>query len=134
MDNKKEINLGRFTFDAKDVVKDVNKLLGFGVSQIYSEREKQINKHGFDAENQAKNPQYYDLITGAGIYKQLQDAAIKLLSIDKHGMSSLNTHAPENWDTEWFETLCKKPQEDRIRIAAALLAAELDRLEYLRNN
>ena len=121
MDNKKEISLGRFTFK----IDDVNKLLGFGVSQIYSEREKQIKKHGFDAENQAKNPQY----CGSG---QLQYAAHTLLDLEV--MGNVELIEPLNWDRERFIRLCEKPQEDRIRIAAALLAAELDRLEYLRNH
>lgn len=121
MNSKKEIHLGRFTFE----IDDVNKLLGFGVSQIYSEREKQIVKHGFSAECQAKNPQFYDK-------GQLLYAAHTLLDLEV--MGKVDMIEPENWDAEWFEKLCKKPQEDRIRIAAALLAAELDRLEYLRNN
>lgn len=119
---KKEIHLGRFTFDEID---DVKKLLGYGVSQIYSERDKQIKKHGFDAEDQAKNPEYY-------ADDQLQYAAHTLLNVDIIGYTHIVE--PLHWDREWFIRLCENPQEDRIRIAAALLAAELDRLDYLRNN
>lgn len=40
---------------------------------------------------------------------------------------------PPTWDKELFLLLCKKPYEERVTIAGALCAAELDRLLYIKN-
>lgn len=104
-----------FTWDSGSVLR-----IAPGVMQINVERLKQIDKYGFSAKWQAEKPQYYDK-------GQLEYAAFTLLHPDIHNVE------PLNWDRTWFARLCEKPQKDRIRIAAALLAAELDRLDYLEN-
>jgi len=83
--------------------------------------EKQIVKHGFTAEHHANNPKWYDK-------GQLIEAA-NTLSM-KEIRSCL---VPFNWDAEWFQDLCSRPHQERLIIAATLLASEWDRLEYLEN-
>lgn len=96
--------------------------LTHGVQLIAQERQKQIEKHGYTAEWMSNNSEYYD-------QNQLLYAAHTLLSEDVKGI--VYCVEPLNWDKEDFEKLCEKPKKDRIKIAAAFLAAELDRLEEL---
>lgn len=94
-----------------------------GIDQISSERLKQIDKHGYTGKNQAEHPEFYS-------EGQLLQASREL----SYTNAPLSLRVPKNWDMEWFMRLAKKPFEDRIRIAGALLAAELDRLKYLMDN
>jgi len=83
--------------------------------------EKQIGKHGFTAEHHANHPEWYE-------NGQLIEAAHKLSFVLS------NDETPENWDSEWFSNLCRRPHQERLIIAATLIASEWDRLEYLKNN
>ena len=38
---------------------------------------------------------------------------------------------PPNWDEDWFTNLCGRPHKERLAIAGALLAAEIDRQNFL---
>lgn len=91
-----------------------------GIELITEEREKQINKHGFTGEHHALRPEFYQ-------HNQLISAANYLMLNN----TSHATWHPENWDKEWFYRLCEKPYKERLVIASALIAAELDRLNYL---
>ena len=128
MEDKNNINLGTFSWEVS--ISNILKA-GHGILEINSERQKQIDKHGFSAEFQAEHPEYY----GEG---QLESAAFELLKIDYGDYPiDFRQHAvecPKGWNEEWFTKLALKDKRDRIRIAAALLAAELDRLNYLENN
>ncbi|APZ82904.1 hypothetical protein [Flavobacterium phage FL-1] len=93
-----------------------------GIELITEERQKQIDKHGFTAEHHAMHPEWYDK-------GQLIEAA-NTLSM-KEIKSCL---VPFNWNIVWFEKLCKRSYEERLVIAAALVASELDRLMYLIKN
>lgn len=110
-----------FTWDSGSVLR-----IAPGVMQINVERIKQIDKYGFSSKWQAENPQYYD----GG---QLIDAAVEIVMVNRDGWGWEQATHPNNWDPVWFRKLCIKSPKDRIRIAAALLAAELDRLDYLEN-
>jgi len=84
--------------------------------------ENQIVKHGFTAEHHANHPEWYDK-------GQLIEAANTLSMKDIRSCL-----IPLNWDQDWFTKLCKRPYQERLIIAAALIASEWDRLEYLQNN
>lgn len=90
-----------------------------GVELITEEREKQISKHGFTGEHHFNHPEWYEdnqLIKAANLL------ALKNLSY--------NTWFPKNWDAKWFKNLCDRPYKERLIIAGALIAAEIDRLSY----
>jgi hypothetical protein len=93
-----------------------------GIEQIQAERQRQIDKYGFTGEHHAQHPEWYDK-------GQLIEAA-RTLTMPK----ILSVFVPINWDAEWFERLCKKPFQERIVVAAALLASELDRQNNLLKN
>lgn len=90
-----------------------------GIELITEERQKQIDKHGFTAEHHALNTDKW--------YKesQLIEASIKLSYVipDKK--------TPKNWSKPWFSNLCDRTHKERLIIAGALIAAELDRLNCI---
>lgn len=102
-----------------------------GVELITKERQKQIDKHGFTAEHHVRNPQFYDISHSDANIKQLQYAALTLIGIDIKGTKAELTDTPINWDKDWFQNLLGRPQKERLVIAGALIAAELDRLDQL---
>jgi len=88
-----------------------------GVSLIAQERHEQKTKHGYTDEFQAQNPQYYS-------NGQLIDAAHYALTL--HGW-------PASWENiETKERIAQKSYRDRLIVAGALIAAELDRLQVTR--
>lgn len=99
-----------------------------GVELIQQEREKQIKKHGFTSKFLAENQKYY--------YGQQLIYASELLSkpdnddIFRPTAIEFELH-PMNWDKEWFLRLMNKPYKERLVIAGALIASEIDRLNEL---
>lgn len=108
----------------KRTPKPNKKFMKTGIELISEERQKQIDKHGFTAEHHVNHPEWYERL-------QLEDAAISILHplINMH--SEWFPHTPKNWDKECFENLCKRDRRERLIIAGALIAAELDRLELI---
>lgn len=95
-----------------------------GVQLIADERQfKQIEKHGFTAEHHAINPQWYDK-------GQLLFAA-NALSLPDNDFGRF-AYMPEGWDGDWFLKLMLKSYKRRLAMAGAFIAAELDRLIYLK--
>ena len=89
-----------------------------GIELIKEERQKQIDKHGFTAEHHVNHPEWYES-------DQLSRAAASILMPNKISL------APDNWDMVWFRNLKGREKKERLVIAGALIAAELDRLELL---
>lgn len=96
-----------------------------GVGLIASERQKQIEKYGFTGQHHLDNPEGYSS-------NQLSKAAVTLLMPELIPNLAWTT-VPENWDEKWFEKLMNKQPKERLVIAGALIAAELDRLNSLDN-
>jgi len=98
-----------------DIVKSVS-YSGFitnGVGLIHQERVDQLEKHKRSIEDDYKlNADY-----------QLVDAAIKLLKGGQH-------ECPEGWDIKIWEKMLTKSEQEKLIIAGALIAAEIDRLNY----
>lgn len=96
-----------------------------GAELIAQERAEQIQKHGFTPE---RDRAYTD--------QELLQAAVSLLLLDETlflyngGSEDAADCWPENWN---FDLFCKIESKDRIeqlQIAGALIAAEIDRLQY----
>lgn len=96
-----------------------------GVTLISEERQKQIHKHGFTAQHHADHPEWYD-------NNQLQSAAATLLMHELQEGVDVPENLPAGWDLDWFEDLNRRSREERLQIAGALIAAELDRLQVLK--
>ena len=59
---------------------------------------------------------------------QLQHASHSLTADEFYEQAETYDNCPENWNQIWWDKMCNKNREDRIRIAATLLASELDRV------
>jgi hypothetical protein len=85
-----------------------------GIELIAEERQEQISKHGYSPEN---DKQY--------INDELIDAAMQYLGGD------LISCWPESWDKKSYKPNNPESTHDRIdelKIAGALIAAEIDRI------
>ncbi|WP_336689399.1 MULTISPECIES: hypothetical protein [unclassified Chryseobacterium] len=96
--------------------------LTVGIQLIAKERNHQIDKHGFTAEHHVNHPEWYNS-------NQLQSGAILLLLKEIEG--TILQAYPKNWDAEIFQDFLVRDVKERLIIAGALIAAELDRLDAL---
>lgn len=95
-----------------------------GVELVADERQNQIDKYGFTGQHHAAHPEWYEdgqLISAAGMLSQYD--------INKHPEDLYRRIVPLNWDKEWWQRMCDKPLFERLVISAALIAAEIDRLQ-----
>ena len=89
-----------------------------GIELIAAERQEQIEKHNFDIVWDAAENTKGELSVGAGILSQ------KFIPVNL-------TLIPNGWDERLWRKMLNKPYKDRLIIAGALIAAEIDRLNYL---
>jgi hypothetical protein len=87
-----------------------------GIKLIAKERKEQIEKHGKTIESDVE----------VNDFNQLKSAAIMLLGGYCHQDEENST--PFNWDKALWVRMNKKSYKDRLIIAGALIAAEIDRL------
>ena len=87
-----------------------------GIELIAEERREQIEKHGRTVE--------YDLKVND--QEQLVLAATYIILKDWEEDTFLS--APDGWDSNVWKHICDKPYQERLIIAGALIAAEIDRI------
>ena len=85
-----------------------------GIELIAEERHEQIEKHGRTVEKDITDNRF----------NQLTDAAIMILQTDRHKMTP-----PSFWNESVWNHMIDKKLKDRLIIAGALIAAEIDRLQ-----
>lgn len=85
-----------------------------GAELILRERWEQLNKHKFNTQRDAE------------LYKddQLRRAALWILTDDE-------AYWPRDWSFEWKRKFMEKSEIEKRVIAAAFLAADVDRIQYL---
>ena len=98
----------------EECVCDDVKSIKTGVELIANERKDQKEKHGFDAEHDADHAS-----------EDLTLAAIYLLTND-------NDYYPADWHLIYKEKFDKKDRKDKLIVAGALIAAEIDRSQNKR--
>lgn len=81
-----------------------------GVSLILKERLEQIEKHGFDSKHDGNESAFN--LSNAAVFALIQD--------DKY--------FPQEWDEKYKIKFLNKNYKQRLIIAGALLAAELDKI------
>jgi hypothetical protein len=91
-----------------------------GIQLIEMERQEQLTKHGRTVERDFKENDGFQLI---------QAAIILATPNPTHSQEDLD-EAPHGWNKELFEKMINKPHMERLTIAGALIAAEIDRLQY----
>jgi len=93
-----------------------------GIELIAIERQEQIEKHGRTIERDAEE----------NMCCELKIAASALLEYngddDEEEFISLGSF-PAGWDSHLCEKMAHKPYKERLIIAGALIAAEIDRLQ-----
>lgn len=95
-----------------------------GIELIAEERREQIEKHGYTADFVKSNPEYYER-------NQMSYAASILCAsewgcLDEDDISE--DFPPLNWPEDEWDKMVRKPYNERLIIAGALIAAELDRI------
>lgn len=85
-----------------------------GIELIAKEREEQLKKHCITPVIDVRYNKFSQLVDGAG-------ALLK----SKPTMRDI----PSHWNEERWQKMIQKPYKERLIIAAALIAAELDRME-----
>jgi predicted NodU family carbamoyl transferase len=87
-----------------------------GIELIEEERNEQIKKHGRTPERDVRENHNH----------QLRNAAMRLIDVPK-----IRYHqCPQDWNKTIWNKICDKSYSERLIIAGALIAAELDRLNY----
>lgn len=104
--------------EGKEEAKPTDTLLD-GAAEISKERQEQIKKHGYDYGHDNK----------INDNQQLSLAALMLLSVDYEEGIDPKSY-PDGWDEDICDKMIRKPRKERLIIAGALIAAEIDRLNY----
>jgi hypothetical protein len=91
-----------------------------GIELIAIERQEQIEKHGRTIETDWNENKAMQLSSAAAclIHKDITTARKRL------------TIMPTDWDDNICIKMCRKEYKERLIIAGALIAAEIDRLQY----
>lgn len=92
-----------------------------GIELIAIERQEQIEKHGRTIENDVMQNKGCQLADGAGVLCHPQ------IGTPRKRLSLM----PTNWDDALVFKMCRKTYKERLIIAGALIAAEIDRLQRI---
>lgn len=90
-----------------------------GLELIAQERVEQIHKHGRSITNDMQHNHNGQLALGAEML---------LAASHEEGIDSASY--PDGWDHDICQHMLSKPYKERLIIAGALIAAELDRLQF----
>lgn len=94
-----------------------------GIELIAKERQNQIEKHGSTTKKDVRNNSRGQLAHAAVILVGIS-TPVKIYNPTDQG-------SPEGWFGDLWESMVNKSYRDRVIIAGALLAAELDRLNEI---
>ena len=89
-----------------------------GIELIAEERQEQIEKHGRSIERDVKENDNYQLSNAAGLLALIDNNDVRLL-------------CPKGWNELHWKRMCDKSYEQRLIIAGALIAAEIDRIQRI---
>lgn len=92
-----------------------------GIGLIAQEREEQINKHGRTASHDLENNEHGDLGDAASI--------MSMFEFGCNEPEEMAENFPHDWDREMCRKMINKPYRERLIIAGAMIAAELDRMQ-----
>lgn len=96
-----------------------------GIELIADERREQIEKHGRTVEKDVEFNNRGELVVAA------QSLCVEsLIDIDdEDDIIHFDDYRPFGWDEKVWEHMAKKPYKERLIIAGALIAAEIDRIQ-----
>lgn len=90
-----------------------------GIELIAAERQEQMEKHKRIIARDIKENGNFQLSVAAAI--------LCIVDLDPEDYEEL---CPFGWDIDIFTHMCSKPYEERLIIAGALIAAEIDRINF----
>lgn len=96
-----------------------------GVELISDERKEQLTKHLRSLEKDIKYNNLFQLANAAGtlLFEYDNKGEVMSENLDFRRMGK-----PDNWDSVIWEKMINKSYKDRLILAGALIAAELDRI------
>lgn len=93
-----------------------------GIELIADERlEQQIIHHRTIERDVNENKDYQLSIAASMLALEYPHICLELEDVEEN-------HCPDNWDKELWKKMVNKPYKERLIIAGALIAAEIDRL------
>ncbi len=101
-----------------------------GIELITQERKEQIEKHGRTLTHDYEVNNQGQLAYAANLLSR-DDLLLMPLPSDEKENVNYKDCCPIDWDQEIWEKMCNKSHQERLIIAAALCAAEYDRLTAL---
>lgn len=106
-----------------------------GIELIAAERQEQIEKHGRTVEDDVKyNHGQFERAGEQFNQPQLPSAASQLITQDDDIFRQhfdMPAFYPYGWNTDIWLKMMNKPYKERLIIAGALIAAEIDRINSL---
>jgi hypothetical protein len=93
-----------------------------GIELIAQERQEQIEKHNYSQDFDLQVNNHYQLSQAAGLLTWLDE--------EDYG-HDIEACCPVEWDLDIWHKMMTKSYEERLAIAGALCAAEIDRLNAL---
>ena len=95
-----------------------------GLDSIHRERAEQINIHKRTVQLDVKLNDMFQLSSAASLLCYPQDNCLTADDI-------IEDHCPVDWNRKIWSKMVLKPYKQRLIIAGALIAAEIDRLNYI---
>lgn len=102
----------------------VEKIVETGIAQIADERNRQITKLGKTVILDVQNNNHYQLSQAVGLLCWVGEEDFD---------NDIDGCCPTEWDLVIWRKMMEKPYTERLVIAGALLAAEIDRIQYIEN-
>jgi len=100
-----------------------------GIEQIAQERAEQIEKHGRTLESDRKQNNHYQLSQAASLLCYVDPEEVDAAYLEDDDMPLFDHLVPTLWDGTLFNRMMRKDYKERLVIAGALIAAEIDRLQ-----
>ena len=94
-----------------------------GLEFIAKERQEQIEKHHFSVDIDVKHNNHYQLSQAAGLLTWLDE--------EEYG-HDVDACCPTEWNPERWRKMMGKSYLDRLAIAGAFCAAEIDRMNAIK--
>jgi hypothetical protein len=94
-----------------------------GIELIAKERQEQQEKHGISVKNDAQ-------FNSSAEYNGLPALSLGAIGL----LDGTIARVPSHWDKKRLEKMRSKPYKERLIIAGALIAAEIDRIQFMDEN
>jgi len=116
-----------------------------GIELISEEREKQIKRWGGPEEDALKNSSGQLALGARGVmtYKSgieapanstiPKDIIDQMERMREEGWQRIREMGPPGWDDEIWKRMLDQPIKQRLIMAGALIAAEIDRIQFMEN-